>query len=233
MIRKLKGEPVTFVLDTERTTYAFSVAASGHLEHLYYGAKIPVKTTYELAGIRERHEFELGNVIVYSPAHKNVFLEDMMQEAGTLGHGDVREPMIEAVMPDGSRSLNFLYQNYILDDIPPVFNDLPHSYSEKGRVEHLAVNLSDRDLSLTLHYCVYPKCDVITRSAVLTNNGKGTAERSARFARLRLQRDLVSGSMGKRNEQNHNTSSGGKNHRRIARRGVLEPCKPVFYGAPS
>ena len=176
MIRKLKGEPVTFVLDTEHTTYAFSVAASGHLEHLYYGAKIPVKTTYELAGIRERHEFELGNVIVYSPAHKNVFLEDMMQEAGTLGHGDVREPMIEAVMPDGSRSLNFLYQNYILDYIPPVFNDLPHSYSEKGRVEHLAVNLSDRDLSLTLHYCVYPKCDVITRSAVLTNNGKGTVE---------------------------------------------------------
>ena len=39
MIRKLKGEPVTFVLDTEHTTYAFSVAASGHLEHLYYGAR--------------------------------------------------------------------------------------------------------------------------------------------------------------------------------------------------
>ena len=29
-----------FVLDTDKTTYAFRVMPAGHIEHLYYGRKI-------------------------------------------------------------------------------------------------------------------------------------------------------------------------------------------------
>ena len=42
MIRRLEGERPAFVLDTQTTTYVLSVAPSGHVEHLYYGAKIEI-----------------------------------------------------------------------------------------------------------------------------------------------------------------------------------------------
>ena len=38
-----------FILDTIKTTYAFRVMKSGHLEHLYYGRKIHLDSDDGLA----------------------------------------------------------------------------------------------------------------------------------------------------------------------------------------
>ncbi len=172
MMKQLSGERPAFVLETDNTSYVFAVSESGHLEHLYYGGKIKLNSAAECDIFREKREFELGNSIAYSKDYPKVLLEDMCLEMSSQGHGDVREPFIEIVHGDGSRSSNFLYKNHTVDDEGLNFATLPTSYSEDGKVEHLCVTLADGDLALELHYCVFPECNVITRSARLMNNGE-------------------------------------------------------------
>ena len=171
MIKKLTGEQDVFVLLTDHSTYLIGITPSGHPEHLYYGARIGANEVKELATLKQKREFEPGNVIVYSKDHKTTVLEDLCLEFSGTGHGDVREPFIELVRADGSRTTNFLYRDVIIDDTKPAFETLPGSYSKDGKVEHLCLIFTDKELKLELHYYVYPECDVITRSTKLINNG--------------------------------------------------------------
>ena len=171
MIKKLNGEQDAFVLLTENTSYIIAITASGHPEHLYYGSKLDVDSIGELDSLRQKRENEPGNCIVYSEEHPTVALEDMCLEMSAPGHGDVREPFIELVKPDGSRSCDFLYAGCVIDEEPPRMTDLPASYRDDGKGEHLCLNLRDGDLTLELHYYLYPECDVITRRARLVNSG--------------------------------------------------------------
>lgn len=172
MIRKLSGKRHAFVLDTEKTTYAFSITPSGHPEHLYYGKRIRLRTWQDCDALREKREFELGSTIVYSKEYPTEMPEDMCLEISAPGHGDIREPFIELVMANGCRSSDFRYSDYHMDNNGSDFVTLPASYAKKGQAEHLCVTLKDGDLILELHYRVYFKSNVITRSARLYNNGK-------------------------------------------------------------
>ena len=180
MIKKLSGERETFVLFTEHTAYVMAVTDTRHIEHLYYGARIDVDTADELDAILEKREFEPGNAIVYSKDDYNRYpkpaLEDMCLEMSGPGHGDIREPFLELVRADGSRTTDFLYQGYVINDDPPTPAELPSSYSRDGKAEHLCLMLVDGELALALHYYVYPDCDVITRRAVLANHSEAPVE---------------------------------------------------------
>ncbi len=173
MIRVIDGEKPSFILETENTTYAFAVMGSGHLEHLYYGAKISANSAQQLDAFREKREFELGNVIAYSKEFPTEIPEDTLYELSFGGHGDIREPFGEIVYPDGSRSSDFKYASHEVSDSKAEFETLPGSYSEDGKTESLCVTLQDGDLILLINYYVYPECNVITRSAKLVNNGEG------------------------------------------------------------
>ena len=164
------------MLDTKNTTYVFAVTESGHLEHLYYGATIPLNRWEDCTVFREKREFELGNTIVYSKDHPTTLLEDTCLEMSSQGHGDIREPFIELVLPDGSRSLNFLYDSYAIEHKGFAFETLPTAYFEDEKEEYLCIKLTDGDLSVELFYRVFYDCDVITRSARLTNNGDSDIE---------------------------------------------------------
>ena len=176
MIKKLSGEREAFLLLTEHTTYALMIAPSGHPVHLYYGAKLDADSADDLLPLCEKRAFEPGNAIVYSEEHPTTALEDMCLEMSSPGHGDVREPFIELVKPNGSRSCDFTYDGCVIDDAPPHLRDLPTSYREDGKGEHLCLTLKDGDLTLELHYYVYADCDVITRCARLINNGSEPVE---------------------------------------------------------
>ena len=176
MIRRLDGERPAFVLDTENTTYAFSVSPSGHPEHLYYGKRISLSAWRECDSLREKPEFELGNTIVYSAEYPTEMQENMCLEISSAGHGDVREPFIELVFSDGSRSTDFRYADHCIDDSVSDLTSLPSSYAEEGKAEHLCLTLRDEDIFLELHYRVYPGCDVITRSARIINKSKHTVQ---------------------------------------------------------
>lgn len=172
MIRRLDGPHPAFVLDTDNTTYIFSITPSGHAEHLYYGRKMNINSCEELVALREKREFEPGNVIVYSKEHPTEIPEDMLLEMSAPGHGDIREPFIEIVRENGCRTSDFIYDSSVITEDRPSSGLLPYSYNENGKYEHLCIILKDGKIRLELHYCVYPECNVITRSSRLFNDSE-------------------------------------------------------------
>ena len=171
MIRKLKGKRPVFVLETENASYVFGVTESGHLEHLYFGGFVPLESAEDCAAFREKREFELGNCIAYSKEYPHELPEDMCLEISAPGHGDVREPFVELVFADGSRSCDFVFQSFSMDKNGMPHKTLPVSLGKKGAAEHLCVVMADGEVTLELHYSVFSACNVITRSAILRNGG--------------------------------------------------------------
>ena len=172
MIRVLGSERPGFVLETARTSYVFRMLPTGQPEQLYYGRKLPLAKETDLEPLTEQHAFAPGNTTVYDAAHPELSLEDICLEFSGLGKGDLREPMLELVNPDGSRTNDFLYESHTVDGQQPTQSPLPGSYSEDGRAEHLCVRYRDRNcgLALELHYYVWADCDCICRKAVLRND---------------------------------------------------------------
>ena len=99
----------TFVIDTDNTTYAFRVLDCGYLEHLYYGKKIRlIDDDGELtSALTEKHDFVPGNNNVYNESNTTFSLNDMRLEFSANGKGDNREPFIEVIHADGSRTSDF------------------------------------------------------------------------------------------------------------------------------
>lgn len=166
----VKSDGRLFVLDTSKTTYAFRLMESGHLEHLYYGRKIRLDSD---DGLFEQNEFAPGNTSVYSPENSKFSMEDIRLEVSSIGKGDLREHALELVNPDGSRTSDFVYESHDVSKGKTRDEDFPGSYGEDADV--LKVYLKDKEnaLSLILIYSVFEECDVITRSCELINNGDG------------------------------------------------------------
>lgn len=171
MIRIIKEDTPLFKLDTDDTSYLIKVTETGHLEHLYYGAKITADSS---DGLTEYHEFAEGNTNSVDDDHKSFSLENIRLEMSSYGKGDIREPMIELVNSDGSFTVDLRYDSYEESKGKAEPTDFPGSYGKEDEVDLLKITLKDaeNDLKLDLYYYVYPKCNVITRKAVLTNNGK-------------------------------------------------------------
>ena len=167
-----------YVIDTEGTTYAFRVMPTGHLEHLYYGKKISADGPEALAALVEKRAFEPGNAIRYYKKDETVVLEDTCLEFSGPGHGDLRDPSIELVHPDGGRTSDFLFKSAEIRNERSIPETLPCSCSEDGGIECLRVELTDESYGdrIELEYCVYPDCDVITRSVKYINGGEGQVE---------------------------------------------------------
>ena len=173
MIRRIDDARPAFVLDTERTTYAFRILPTGQPEHLYYGRRLPLETIDDLAALTEQHAFAPGNTVVYEREHPEYSLEDVCLEVSSSGKGDLREPFLTLVHADGGRTSDFVFESAEITDGQPASGTLPGAYSEDGRVEHLTLRLRDGHYGLTLElwYEVWPDCDCITRSARLINDG--------------------------------------------------------------
>ena len=172
MIRTLGTERPAFLLETERTGYVFRMLPTGQPEQLYYGRRVALETEAELEAVTEKRAFPEGGTTSYDPEHPELTLEDACLEFSGLGKGDLREPMLELVNPDGSRTNDFLYESHVIDDAQPAQRPLPGSYAEDGKAEHLCVTYRDRNYGLALeqHYYVWADCDCICRKCVLRND---------------------------------------------------------------
>lgn len=164
----IKADGKMFVLNTKRTTYAFSVLETGQLEHMYYGKLI---NTSEPSVIIGKKGLAPGNTVTYDSAHENLTLEDVSLEVSAIGKGDFREPMMEVVCADGSTTLDFVFDSYEVISGKPEFKALPSSYDETGKVETLNITCKDKNhgFTLVLSYSVFEECDIITRSAKFIN----------------------------------------------------------------
>ena len=157
-----------FVLNTSKTTYAFRVMETGHLEHLYYGRKIRLDSD---DGIRELNEFAPGNTSIYNAENGSFSMEDIRLEISTIGKGDVREPALELINSDGSRTSDFVYSDHSIGKGKKRDEDFPGSYGEDADVLKVTMKDKENGISLILVYSVFEECDVITRSCELINEG--------------------------------------------------------------
>lgn len=164
-----------FVLDTDNTTYCFGITPDGHAEHLYYGRKITIENKDDVVALAEKHAVAPGNTTNYE-SDGSYAPEDFRYELSSLGKGDVREPFVEIIYPDGSFTSDFVYETACVCD-EEMLEDLPCSY---GLEEGNGVRLSFRDKNsgalLEVFYGVYEQCNVITRSARLINCTDGELE---------------------------------------------------------
>lgn len=172
----IKRSGNTFVLNTEKTTYAFQVTETGHLAHLYYGRKIRISEGAD--GIRECHVFQPGNGISYNEEKQNFTLDDVKLEMSSYGKGDAREPFIAVVHKDGSVTSDFVFDHAEQLDKKEEIEGMPSSYDDTDEAESLYVTLLDKayNLRLVLKYSVFPKENVIARSAELFNDSDETVK---------------------------------------------------------
>ena len=170
MIRQLDR---LFILETEATSYLFEISETGHLVHLYYGSYLRIEEPSDADLLRERRAFPPGNAISYDGDHPALSLEDTCLELSGYGKGDIREPFVEVVFADGSRTTDFVFESACVTDALPPAMTLPTAYDAGSEASHLVVTLKEKvkDLTLELHYSVFPECDVITRRSVLINTG--------------------------------------------------------------
>ena len=179
MIRQLDN---VFVLDTKNTTYCFRVMESGHLEHLYYGAKIDINDPSDVMSLAEKQAYAPGNSTIYNKENPNLSLENIRLEMSSYGKSDIREPFVEIIHADGSSTSDFLFDSAAIEEGKIPLTSMPSAYEEAGRVHELTVTLKDSGygVELELHYAAFEDRDVITRYSKVRN----TSDSPIRLDRL-------------------------------------------------
>ena len=150
-----------FVLQTQRTGYAFCTTAGGVLQHLYYGARLPREEDYHSAPVNRNQP---GNARL---DNEGLCREDLMQEAGTAGWGDLRQPLAELTFPDGGRAADFRFSHFERPE-----NAGPEGLPSAVGGETLKVVLKERshNIYLELYYTVFEETDVIARWTRIIND---------------------------------------------------------------
>ncbi|MBQ8321691.1 MAG: alpha-galactosidase [Clostridia bacterium] len=159
-----------FKLDTKDTSYVFSVTEKGHLEHIYYGARLAEQ---DYTALRLKNEIQLGSTVEYEADTPVYSLDTTLLEYSGVGKGDFRHSPTELIMPDGTFVTDFIYESSRVLDGSYTTPTLPTAY---GDGETLEITLSDRkysDIKLKLNYTVYYGTNVIARNTELINGSQG------------------------------------------------------------
>ena len=110
--------------------------------------------------------YEAENLRTYS-------LDTLPQEYAAEGSGDSRIPAVGVIHADGTRALDLRYVSHLVSEGKYSIPGLPAVYAESEEAETLEITLKDTasEVTVILRYGVLYDYDVITRSAVICNNG--------------------------------------------------------------
>lgn len=161
-----------FALDTDRTSYIFRVTKFRHLEHIHYGERVRASDAEALS---VKHDIQLDSSVMYDESDDCYCLDNLCLEWSGVGRGDYRQTPIEAKMPDGSFSSDFLYDSHeIVRGCLPM-HSLPAAYDDENAAQTLIIRMRERDRAVTLelYYTVFPASNVISRRCVIENNCEG------------------------------------------------------------
>ncbi|WP_058308809.1 alpha-galactosidase [Gracilibacillus massiliensis] len=159
-----------FHLQTNNTSYIFTVLENQQLGQLYYGKKIRHKDSFQHLLVKGNRP----NTPYLKEGDMNFTLEQTKQEYPSYGTTDSREPAFQLLQENGSRITDFQYKEHKIYSGKPKLTGLPATYAESGdQVETLEITLYDAliDVELTLLYSVFEEMDAITRSARFDNKG--------------------------------------------------------------
>ena len=161
----------TFTLHTKGSTYQMQVDPYGFLLHLYYGRRtrgcMDYLLTYADRGF-SGNPYDVGKDRTYS-------MDVLPQEFPCQGNGDYRSPVFAVKNADGSICCDLRFQRYEIEKGKYGLKGLPAVYAEEAEAETLKIYMEDpvTRVSVCLLYGVLEEYDVITRSAVVTNQGEG------------------------------------------------------------
>ena len=158
-----------FRLATAHTAYLFRVTPFGHLEHLHYGGPVPLPDGAALAA---KATIARGSSIMYDESSDTYCLDDLALEWSGVGKGDFRNPPAELTLPDGAFTNDFIYVSHETKAGPLPMETLPTAYGDDAETLILHLKEKEAPVTLDLIYTVYPHADVITRRAVLKNEGE-------------------------------------------------------------
>ncbi len=160
-----------FWLDTLETSYIFKVGKFSHLEHVYYGAKLKEQ---DISAVTFKNTAMTGSSVSYDQSDTAYSLDIVPLEWSGIGCGDFRQSPIEAKMPDGTFTCDFVYKSHEIVEGNVKCETLPTSYGEKEDCVTLKITLGEtsNNVKLDLFYTVYEKTNVITRRAVLRNENE-------------------------------------------------------------
>lgn len=142
-----------WILETQRTAYAFGTHPAGLLAHRYWGARLPYPTDYPVDWSEDR--LAAGSRVLQGYPFNGP--GDLIPQEYPTGAGtEYVEPCLKAVFADGVRDVRLTYERA---DIAG------------GELE---IHLRDAayPLHVTLHYRVWEAFDLIERWAVVNNEGE-------------------------------------------------------------
>lgn len=160
----------TFYLETKHTLYQMKADDYGVLKHLWYGEKTDQDMEYLLdypdVGF-SGNIYEAGNERTYS-------LDTLPLEYATEGIGDFRISAVGVRYENGASALDLRYEKYEITSGKYAIPGLPAVYADDSEAETLEITLKDTasEIRVILKYGVLKDCDVITRSAVICNDGE-------------------------------------------------------------
>ena len=172
-------ETKTFHLQTENTSYIFTIYANRYPLHLHYGKKIKDAGAIEtIVDFTSRASFTPEKAAYLaedgSVGSDTGCIEVFPMEYSFYGHPDMRTPSFHAQYSDGSTISAPEYVGYRTYKGKKALKGLPATYTESdSEADSLEIDFKDHitGLIITLQYSVFTNFDAITRSVYLKNDG--------------------------------------------------------------
>ena len=160
-----------FTLSTKNTTYQMQADGYGYLLHLYYGRKTQGVMDWGLTFADRGFSgspYDAGDDRTYS-------LDALPQEFPTQGTGDYRSTLLVVRDSRGTYGADLRYTGHEITEGKYSLAGLPAVYANPNEESQtLTITLKNERLGLTvsLLYGVIPGKDIITRSAIVRNDGQ-------------------------------------------------------------
>lgn len=163
----------TFHLYNDKISYIFKILKNQQLGQLYYGAKIQDRENFD-------HLLEMAPramAVCTFEDDRGFSLEHVKQEFPVIGGGDFRIGAIDIEQENGSRILEFSYQDHRIMAGKKKLPDLPATYVENDQeAMTLEVDLYDSliETMVTLSYTIFSELPAITRHVQINNQSTAT-----------------------------------------------------------
>ena len=169
---RIDHETGLITLHTLHTSYQMWADGQGVVHHLYYG---PAIGGSDLRGLEFYSDCGFSPQPAGMDRQRDYSLDTLCQEYTGSGVGDYRIGCLRLAGPDGSRAADLRFVS--AEAVPGKYAlpGLPAACAEDGACETLRLKLRDavHGLTVTLLYGVFAQADVITRAALLENEGSG------------------------------------------------------------
>lgn len=169
---RIDRETGLITLHTLHTSYQMWADGQGVVHHLYYG---PAIGGSDLRGLEFYSDCGFSPQPAGMDRQRDYSLDTLCQEYTGSGVGDYRIGCLRLAGPDGGRAADLRFVS--AEAVPGKYAlpGLPAACAEDGSCETLRLKLRDavHGLTVTLLYGVFAQADVITRAALLENEGSG------------------------------------------------------------